>query len=32
MRFFEANGTAYMVMEFVEGAALARLDQDRAGR
>ncbi len=30
MRFFEANGTAYMVMEFVEGAALARLDQDAA--
>ena len=28
MRFFEGNGTAYMVMEFVEGAALARLDQD----
>jgi len=23
MRFFEANGSAYMVMEFVEGAALA---------
>jgi serine/threonine protein kinase len=23
MRFFEANGTAYMVMEFVAGAALA---------
>src|SRR5687767_13477164 len=23
LRFFEANGSAYMVMEFVEGAALA---------
>ena len=30
MRFFEANGTAYMVMEFVEGAALAEWIKTRA--
>ncbi|HEV3008113.1 MAG TPA: serine/threonine-protein kinase [Burkholderiales bacterium] len=29
MRFFEANGTAYMVMEFVEGAALGDWIQTR---
>jgi len=29
MRFFEANGTAYMVMEFVEGAPLADWIKDR---
>jgi serine/threonine protein kinase len=29
MRFFEANGTAYMVMEFVEGAALTDWIQPR---
>jgi serine/threonine protein kinase len=30
MRFFEANGTAYMVMEFVEGAALGEWIKARA--
>ena len=29
LRFFEANGTAYMVMEFVEGAALTDWIKDR---
>src|SRR5919109_114228 len=29
MRFFEANGTAYMVMEFVEGAALNQWVKER---
>ena len=29
MRFFEANGTAYMVMEFVEGAPLSDWIKDR---
>src|SRR5919109_3857695 len=29
MRFFEANGTAYMVMEFVEGAALNHWVRER---
>src|SRR5262245_57321415 len=29
MRFFEANGTAYMVMEFVEGAALGEWMRSR---
>lgn len=29
LRFFEANGTAYMVMEFVEGAALNQWVRER---